>query len=72
MKKNKIHYDRKTDILYIVLQNGKEDHAEEVSPHITVEYNKKGKPIGIEVFKAKELLGNKLLSTQAAQTTVSI
>lgn len=60
MKKTKIHYDRKYDILYFVLKSGPADYAEEISPFVTVEYNKANKPIGIEIFKASKILGETL------------
>lgn len=71
MKKNKIHYDKKSDILYIVLKSGQEDYAEEVSPFVTVEYDKSGKPIGIEIFKAKELLGSRFAEEKIPQVIAS-
>ena len=58
--KTKIHYDKKSDILYIVLKSGFEEYSEEVSPYITVEYDKKNKPIGIEIFKASKFLNEKI------------
>jgi len=71
MKKTKIHYDKKSDILYIVLKNGEEDYAEEVSPFVTVEYDSKGKPIGIEIFKARELLGSRFAEDKRSQAFIS-
>lgn len=56
MKKTKINYDKKKDILYIVLRDGDEEHFEDISENITVEYDDKDRPIGIEVFKASEFL----------------
>lgn len=52
-----MNYDKKSDILYIVLKKGVEDYAEEVSSFVTVEYDKSNKPIGIEIFKASKVLG---------------
>ncbi len=60
MSKTNMNYDKKSDILYIVLKKGMEDYAEEVSPFITVEYDKNNKPIGIEIFKASKVLGETL------------
>jgi uncharacterized protein YuzE len=61
MKKTRIHYDKKYDILYFVLKSGPADYAEEIDPFITVEYDKNDKPIGIEIFKASQVLGEKLI-----------
>lgn len=61
MKKTKINYDIKKDILYIFLRPGTEERFEDVSKNITVEYDKNDKPIGIEIFNASEILGHELL-----------
>ena len=70
-KQTNIHYDQKQDILYIVLKSGPEEYAEEVAPLITVEYDKNDKPIGIEIFKASEILGDKLNKKTAHSSQVA-
>ena len=60
MKKSKIHYDKKTDALYIFLRSGIEERFEDLSEDITVEYDKNDEPIGIEIFNASKVLGSKL------------
>lgn len=69
MSKTKVHYDKKSDILYIVLKSGPEEYAEEVSPFVTVEYDKKDKPIGIEIFNASKVLGEKFSSRSLAKVS---
>lgn len=66
MSKTKVHYDKKSDILYIVLKTGPEEYAEEIDPYVTVEYDKSNKPIGIEIFKASKVLGNKLIKKETS------
>lgn len=56
MKKTKISYDKKKDILYIMLKKGVEERFEDVSENITVEYDAKDRPIGIEIFNASKIL----------------
>lgn len=56
MKKSKINYDRKKDILYIMLREGVEERFEDISKDITVEYDDKDRPIGIEIFNASKIL----------------
>ncbi|MDP2632943.1 MAG: DUF2283 domain-containing protein [Candidatus Curtissbacteria bacterium] len=56
MKKTKINYDNKKDILYIMLRKGKEERFEDISENITVEYDAKDRPIGIEIFNASKIL----------------
>ncbi|MBI2018863.1 DUF2283 domain-containing protein [Candidatus Daviesbacteria bacterium] len=60
MKKPKIHYDKKTDAIYIFLRPGVEERFEDLSENITVEYDKNDKPIGIEIFNASKVVGSKL------------
>lgn len=59
MNKTKIHYDKKSDILYFVLKSGPEEYAEEISDGVTVEYDKNDKPIGIEIFNASKILSDR-------------
>ncbi|MDP2720516.1 MAG: DUF2283 domain-containing protein [bacterium] len=56
MKKTKINYDKKKDILYIMLRNGVEERFEDISKDVTVEYDAKNRPIGIEIFNASKIL----------------
>lgn len=60
MKKTKINYDRKKDILYIILRKGDEERFEDISENITVEYDVKDRPIGIEIFNASKFLASEL------------
>lgn len=69
MKKTKVHYDKKNDILYFVLKSGPADYAEEISDFVTVEYDKNKKPIGIEIFKASKIVGEEFInSSRQAQS----
>ena len=56
MRKAKINYDKKKDILYIILRAGVEERFEDISKDITVEYDAKDRPIGIEIFNASKVL----------------
>jgi uncharacterized protein YuzE len=56
MKKSKISYDKKKDILYIMLREGQEERFEDISGDITVEYDAKDNPIGIEIYNASKAL----------------
>lgn len=58
-KKTKMSYDRKNDILYIMLKKGTEERFEDISEDITVEYNIQNEPIGIEIFNASKILPTK-------------
>lgn len=54
-----IIYNSETDVLYIRLREGKIDESDEVKEGLIVDYDAEGKPIGIEVLDATELLGEK-------------
>lgn len=71
MKKTKINYDKKKDILYIVLKHGTEESFEDISENITVEYDAQNKPIGIEIFNASKFLSSQILSSKTGRQTVS-
>lgn len=72
MKKSKINYDQKKDIMYIFLRSGIEERFEDISENITVEYDKKDRPIGIEIFNASKILGQKLFKSPLKNIQVSI
>lgn len=55
-KQSKISYDKRKDILYILLRDGVEERFEDISENITVEYDAKDRPIGIEIFNASKIL----------------
>ncbi len=60
MKNQAVNYDKKQDILYIFIRPGIEERFEDISENITVEYDAKDRPIGIEIFNASKVLGSKL------------
>lgn len=56
-KKPSVHYDKKHDILYISTKPGEgEDEFIEIAQGVNVELNAKKEIIGIEIFKASQLL----------------
>lgn len=66
MKKilSKVNYDKKKDILYILLREGVEERFEDISENITVEYDGKDRPIGIEIFNASKILPHQIGSSR--------
>lgn len=72
MRKTKIHYDKKSDILYFMLKSGLEEYAEEISDWVTVEYDKHNKPIGIEIFNASKILGDVLVKKQIRSSSATV
>lgn len=71
MKKTRVHYDKKSDILYIVLKSGLEEYAEEVTPYVIVEYDGANKPIGIEIFKASKVLGEMMVKKEQSRVSTA-
>lgn len=51
-------YDPRADAIYIRLRHAEIDESDEVSAGVVVDYDKKGKPIGIEVLDASRLIGS--------------
>ena len=52
----KIRYDAEADAMYIKLLNDEVDHTKEVEEDgdIILDYNKKGKVVGVEILFVKE------------------
>lgn len=55
-RKYPVRYDKKEDILYFGVRAGAEEEFIEVVPGVSVELDKNGKVIGIEVLNASEIL----------------
>ena len=52
----RIHYDEKTDALYLRLDESKVVESEEVKPGIVVDFNARKKVVGIEVLNLRRRL----------------
>ena len=51
-KKQFVHYDAESDVLYFGVKRGAEEEFEEIAPGIMAELDKKGQVIGVEVLNA--------------------
>ena len=58
--KQKIHYDKKTDVLWLMVKSGLEEEHKEIAPGISLELGKNGELLGIEILNASIVLGSKL------------
>lgn len=60
--KQKIYYDKKSDVLWLVLKSGSEEEHKEVAPGVSVELGKKGELLGIEILNASKVLSEKTVA----------
>lgn len=58
--KQKIHYDKKTDVLWLMVKSGLEEEHQEITPGVSLELGKNGELLGIEILNASKVLGPKL------------
>jgi len=56
----KVKYDEKVDILYIKLKECPYYESDEIKDGVILDYDKKGKVIGIEILDASEYLEEEL------------
>ena len=50
------YYHEKDDVLHLAFSNEPESASVELAPNITVELNKKGEMIGIEILEASRFI----------------
>lgn len=55
--KEKIFYDKKSDVLWLLIKSGQEYEHKEVSPGVSIELGKNGELFGIEILNASKILG---------------
>jgi len=58
----KVKVDLESDVLYIQLTDDKIEESEEVTPGLIVDFDKKGKIVGIEIPEIKKKIPLKSLS----------
>lgn len=58
--KDKIFYDKKSDVLWLLVKSGQEYEHKEVSPGVSVELGKNGELLGVEILNASKILGSKI------------
>jgi len=55
-QREKIFYDKKSDVLWLLIKSGIEEEHQEISPGISIELGKKGELLGIEILNASKVL----------------
>ena len=63
MKKPKMTYFNKNDVLHLVISDEDEYNSIELSPNITAGLNDKGELIGIEILEASTFIRDSLLES---------
>lgn len=58
--KEKIYYDKKTDVLWLMIKSGLEEEHREITEGVSLELGKNGELLGIEILNASKVLGSKL------------
>lgn len=58
--KEKVYYDKKTDVLWLMVKSGLEEEHREITPGVSLELGKNGELLGIEILNASKVLGSKL------------
>jgi uncharacterized protein YuzE len=61
MKKPKLSYFDREDVLHLVISEDHEANSIEVSPDITAELNEKGELIGIEILNASQFVRDTIM-----------
>ncbi len=67
MRKPRLTYFEKEDVLHLVVSEGPEAQSVELSPNVTVELNDKGELIGIEILKASSFLRDTIMESVQAK-----
>ena len=67
MKKPKMFYFEKEDILHLVMSDEEEINSVELSPNITAELNDRGELIGIEILQASTFVRDSIVETVQAK-----
>ncbi|MBI2431187.1 MAG: DUF2283 domain-containing protein [Candidatus Levybacteria bacterium] len=64
--KQKVYYDKESDILWFLVKSGPEVEYKEIAPGISVELGESGELLGIEILNASKVL-NPILSQKQMQ-----
>jgi uncharacterized protein YuzE len=67
MKKPKMFYFEKEDILHLVMSEEEEASSMELSPNITAELNAQGEVIGLEILQASTFVRDSILEAAQAK-----
>lgn len=66
-----ITYDPKADALNIIFKDGEVAKTVEIAPKINLDLDKKGKPLYLEIIRASEKMGRKIVSEILMRNLIS-
>ncbi len=70
--KKAVYYDNKMDVLWFKVRSGVEEEHREIAPGVSIELNKQGDLLGIEILNASHVLGKKFdKKTPAISSAIS-
>jgi uncharacterized protein YuzE len=64
---SKVRYDAKSDVLYLVCDDGEICRSIEVSPGITIEFGDEESILGVEILRASKVLTEKVIASPHAK-----
>ena len=67
----KANYDRENDILYVIVRDGPTFDSEELDDDVRIEYDRKGKIIGVEILDASRNIG-RVMAQEIAQRVKAV
>ena len=67
MRKARMTYFEKNDVLHLTVSDEPEAQSIEISPNITVELNEHGELIGIEILEASAFVRDSILESAQAR-----
>lgn len=72
MKKNKqkVYYDKKSDVLWFLIESGPEFEYKEIAPGVSLELGKNGELLGIEILNASKTV-KPLLAQRQTQALIT-
>lgn len=69
-KKEKVFYDKKSDVLWFLIKSGPEEEHREIAPGVSIELGKNGELLGIEILNASRVV-KPVFDQKHVQTSVS-
>ena len=66
-KKQKVYYDKSSDVLWFLIKSGVELKHKEIAPGVNLELGEKGELLGVEILNASKVFKSFLKESQPFQ-----